>query len=179
MAKITRKQLFIAAAPAIVFVIAGTVAAIGGYRINTTPSLPMGIWKVSKELSIQRGHYVSACIDPAKPAMQTAVELHFLADGHCKGGYAPLLKQIVAVPGDTVTLTDAAVTVNGKELPNTATMKFDFITELPSVQRGTYTVQAGHVWLIANENPRSFDSRYFGPVSYSEIEHTLRPALTY
>ena len=55
---------------------------------------------------------MAACLPPDSGAAQLAVERGYLPTGQCPGGFAPLLKQIVAIPGDTVTLTDEQVWIN-------------------------------------------------------------------
>jgi hypothetical protein len=43
---------------------------------------------------------------------------------------------------------------------------------------GAYRVETATVWVISSYNPRSFDSRYFGPVNEDRIRHHLRALLT-
>ncbi len=89
------------------------------------------------------------------------------------------MKPIVAVSGDTVQISQQGVAVNGRLLPNSATRWFDTknrpLTHLPF---GKYPVDTGTVWVISSFNPRSFDSRYFGPVPIASIRFHLRPLVT-
>ena len=73
-----------------------------GYRINSTSSLPQGIWKVDPiTRPIQRGQIVSICpVDTA--IFQTALSRNYLSWGLCPGGFSSLLKPVAAVPGDRV-----------------------------------------------------------------------------
>ena len=177
MRNFTRKQIVLACLPAMIFFLLGVVAGAAGYRFNLTKSLPVGVWRVTGEIG--RGTYVAACVPPTAPMMSVAIQKSYLPDGHCEGGYAPLLKQVVAFEGDTVTLTPTAVLVNGQAIPNTETLAYRAIDPLRAVPRGTYKVGAGEYWLIANENPRSFDSRYFGAVQRADIEHGMKPVAVY
>ena len=43
---------------------------------------------------------------------------------------------------------------------------------------GRYEVAAGTLWVGSSYNPRSFDSRYFGPIHVTAIKHWLRPIWT-
>lgn len=177
MKNFTRRQITLAALPAVIFFLLGVAAGAAGYRFNITNSLPVGVWRITD--AIGRGTYVTACVPPSAPMMDVAIAKGYLPDGNCKGGYAPLLKQVVAVEGDTVTLTPTAVLVNGQPIPNTETLAYRFIDPLPAIARGTYTVAHGEFWLIANENPRSFDSRYFGALQRRDIEHGMKPMLVF
>jgi len=87
----------------------------------------------------------------------------------CGDGYAPLVKPIAARAGDTVTLSQAGVAVNGKLLQNSKQYPKDGIGRpMPMVPFGTYAVLPGTVWVISSYNRFSFDSRYFGPVNLDE-----------
>lgn len=177
MKNFTRRQITLAVLPAVIFFLLGAAAGAAGYRFNITNSLPIGIWRITD--AIGRGVYVTACVPPSAPMMEVAIAKGYLPDGDCKGGYAPVLKRVVAVEGDTVTLTPSAVLVNGQPIPNTETLAYRFIDPLPAIARGTYAVAPGEFWLIANENPRSFDSRYFGALQRSDIEYAMKPVLVF
>jgi len=177
MRKFTRKQILLACLPGVVFFLLGAAAGAAGFRVNLTASLPIGVWRITDDFG--RGTYVSACVPPDAPMMDVAIAKSYLPDGKCKGGYAPLLKQVVAVAGDTVTLTPVAVSVNGRPISNTATLAYRVFDPLPAIARGTYVVAPDEFWLIANENPRSFDSRYFGALHRRDIEHGMRPVLVF
>ncbi|MDO5693510.1 MAG: conjugative transfer signal peptidase TraF [Pseudomonadota bacterium] len=177
MHHITRKHILMACLPGAVLLIAGVIAGLAGVRFNITKSLPLGLWHITDQIG--RGTYVTACVPPTAPMMQVAIERRYLPDGACKGGYAPLLKRVVAVQGDIVTLTPDAVLVNGVALPNTATLAYRAIDPLPAVERGTYALGPGEFWLIANDDARSFDSRYFGALHRSDIAHGMKPLLVF
>lgn len=179
MRNFTRRQIVLACAPGVCIFLMGIIAGVAGYRINLTPSLPKGFWRITNDNNIERGTYASACIPLDAPMMAVAIAKSYLPDGHCPGGYAPLLKKIVAVSGDTVTLTRQSVIVNGQIIPNTATLAYRVADPLPAIARGTYVVGENEYWLIANEHPRSFDSRYFGALHRRDIEHGMRPVLVF
>jgi len=154
------------------------VGGLAGYCINLTASMPLGIWK--KSPLVQRGSYVAACIPPDTEAAQIAHKRGYLPSGKCPGGFAPLLKQVEALPGDTVLLTDEAVYINGLALPTSRTQATDSQGRtLPSFPRGSYRVLPGLYWLFATTNPNSFDSRYFGPVPETSIVTSLVPVATF
>src|SRR5512143_555275 len=89
-------------------VLTGLAAAgVAGYRINLTPSMPLGIWRMVAASEYARGVVVAVC---------PPVDAPFLPRGSCPLGMQPLLKQIVGVPGDVITVTPAGVSINGGPL---------------------------------------------------------------
>lgn len=173
MRALTRKQIAAVLLPVVTLLTVGLAGGAAGYRINLTASLPIGLWRITDDIGA--GTYVTACVPPAIPMMRVAVARGYLPYGTCPGGYAPLLKQVVAVSGDTVALTVDAVAVNGQVLSNTKTLNATGPQRLPVFPRGTYHVGADEFWLIANHNPRSFDSRYFGALRRADIQHGMKP----
>jgi conjugative transfer signal peptidase TraF len=80
--------------------------------------------------------------------------------------------------GDTVSVSPDGVRVNGRLLPNSAPRNTDAAGRPLSPWRfGTYNVQPGKVWVLSSYHPRSFDSRYFGPIPESAIRERLTPLL--
>jgi type IV secretory pathway protease TraF len=62
------------------------------------------------------------------------------------------------------------VTVNGIRLRGTKPVAFDGEGRaLASVRYRTRVLGADEVWVGSRAAPRSFDSRYFGPVALSDI----------
>ncbi len=149
------------------------LSAALGVRLNTTASMPIGIYRVAHG-PITRGVLVSACL-PASNAMTEVMRLRgYEHDGTCVTGLAPLIKPVAAVAGDTVVLTEDSVTVNGKRLPDSATANRDSQGRvLPGWPRGTYHVPKDTVWLVSTYSANSLDSRYFGPLPISSIETSL------
>ena len=96
--------------PVVLLIVLSLLGGLAGYRINLTASMPLGIWR--KSTVLQAGSYIAACIPADTPAAQVAIERGYISPGLCPGGFAPLLKQIVAFPGDTVLLTDEEVCIN-------------------------------------------------------------------
>ena len=43
----------------------------------------------------------------------------------CPDGFSPLIKPVIAWPGDTVEISASGIVVNGQPLPNTATISRD------------------------------------------------------
>jgi conjugative transfer signal peptidase TraF len=135
---------------------------------NVSESTPMGIWKQKPLGEIRRGTFVSFCLDPDKARNIK------LIPGSCPDTFAaPFLKPVAAIEGDTVQIRKGHLAmVNGKEMPNTVSR--------PSIEPfpdGTYLVKPGEVWVLSSYSPRSFDSRYYGPVSVLKIQGEAIPLL--
>lgn len=160
------------------FGIAGVLAvtAANGVGWNLTNSEPPGLWRTAgAALPATLGEYVAAC-PPRSGVVALAARRGYIAPGDCPTGLTPLLKQVAAVAGDTVRVTDAGISVNGRPLPHTAPLASDSRGRpLPHVLPGTYLVEPGTVWLLSTYNARSFDSRYFGPVPVAALRARLRP----
>lgn len=154
-------------------IVAGCHSA--GFWINTTDSMPMGLWRQAPHLAARPGDVVLLCL-PATPATELAQTRGYIAPGPCPTGQEILLKPIAAGAGDVVTVSPSGVTVNGRGIANSAQLARDSRGRpLPDYPAGTYRVPAGKIWLVSPHNPRSFDSRYFGPVPASLVRSTVRP----
>ena len=91
-----------------------------GLRINTSPSLPVGLYVVTTDGS---ANLVEFC--PAEPFAALSLIRGYRDAGTCPDGGAPLLKPIVAKAGDLVELSARGISVNGQLLPNTAPLPKD------------------------------------------------------
>lgn len=158
---------------------AGTAAAwAAGYRINTTSSVPIGVYRIEPG-TIARGRIVAFC-PPDNAAFQLGRARGYVLGGWaCPGGYRPLFKPIAAMAGDVVTVAAEGISVNGHPLRNTASRPRDGEGRpLPVVPRGQHQVQPGQVWVVSTYNARSFDGRYFGAVPAAGIMGVARPIAT-
>ena len=144
-----------------------------GIRVNLSPSLPLGLYEVDASAATS---LVEFC--PAEPFGSLANARGYRHAGVCADGGSPLLKPVVARLGDAVTMSPEGVLVNGQSLPNSAPRNRDTagrpLTPWPF---GTYVVKAGTLWVLSSYHPRSFDSRYFGPIAESAVLDRLRPLL--
>ncbi len=145
-----------------------------GLRINTSPSLPLGLYIPTADSG---ANLVEFC--PAEPFATLAIIRGYRDRGACRDGAAPLLKPVVAKSGDLVELSARGISVNGALLPNTAPLLKDTKGRpLKAWAFGHYVVAPETVWVASSYHPRSFDSRYFGPVSTTVIRSRLKPFLT-
>ena len=147
--------------------------AYAGLRVNTTGSLPLGLYITTEKPA----NLVEFC--PAEPFASLAIRRGYRARGSCPDGAMPLLKPIVARAGDIVDFSARGMAVNGRLLPNTAPLALDSRgLPLPQWPFGYYRIAPGTVWLASSYSPKSFDSRYFGPLPVTAIRSCLRPLIT-
>jgi conjugative transfer signal peptidase TraF len=156
--------------------ICGLVVTAGaaGLRYNGTASMPRGVWLEDSALShaFRAGDVIMVC-EPAKWIEP------YVAPGHCPSRLEPLLKPIVAVAGDTVTVSTAGIAVNGVMLPHSAPMANDGAGRpLHAWPAGTYAVGDWQVWLVS-PRPDSLDGRYLGPTATVDIEGVAHPVLVW
>ncbi len=150
------------------------LCAWGGVRLNSTGSLPLGLYRISTAMNANLAEFC-----PPEPLSRISVLRQYRTPGNCPDGDSPLLKPIVATAGDVVLVSKSGLSVNGVLLRNTAPRTQDSKGRpLPHYPFGTYRVNAGTIWVASSYHPLSFDSRYFGPISITIVRHRLKPLLT-
>ena len=144
-------------------------------RFNDSPSMPTGLYIRTSSDSDS----TLAVFCPAEPIAKLSVERGYRSRGACPDGDEPLAKPIAARSGDTVELSARGIVVNGRLLPNTAPLETDTAGRpLSHWPFGRYVVPPGAMWVASSYSPRSFDSRYFGPVETSQVREHVRALLT-
>jgi len=154
------------------------VAAVSaGYRLNTTPSLPLGLYRETKE-PVRRGMFATFCLEDTA-FIRLAKERGYLGEGPCPGGIKPLGKEIFGLPSDEICLNDGLITVNGKTIALTkakATDSHGRAMPIPQLKSGV--IPKGYALLLSPRHAGGFDSRYFGLVRLSSL-HPVRPVCTW
>ena len=155
--------------------------AVGGYsaglRWNATPSMPVGIWRVAPlQGPAARHQAVAVCLPEA--AARLGRERGYLDGGDCPGQAETLIKPVAAIAGDRVAVSDDGISVNGNLVADSKPLPRDDIGRpLKSTDKGVYLVGADEVWIISSRDPRSYDSRYGGPVKQTDIRGVATPVL--
>ena len=146
-----------------------------GLRINATASMPRGLWAVHAAARSNAARS-SPSARPTGPTFARQRAAAISQAGICPGGYEPLLKPVAAVAGDLVAVAPHGIAVDGKPVANTRQLARDEVgRRLHPVPAGSYQVAPGQVWLLSGHDPRSFDSRYFGPVPIRDVTGQARP----
>ena len=166
-------------------VIAGFCLAFGlalahqaGLRLNTTRSIPLGLYKMSHD-PIEKGAYVLFC-PPERLEFDLAKERGYIGAGFCPGGYGYMMKKVLATHDDVVSVTEEGVRINGTLIPASQPSEVDSMGRpLPRFRVMNHVLTSSELWLMSDTNSRSFDARYFGPVHRAHIQSLIYPVLTW
>lgn len=152
-----------------------TAAHFGGYRINLTPSEPLGLWRIVPLVRPAAVNDLIFICPPETAEMREAKARGYLRFGLCPAGVAPLIKTVIARAGQYVEI-GASVRVDGREVSSGLAPRDGKGRPLAPFPSGT--VPPGHVFLHSSF-PGSYDSRYFGPLPVSGILGRAQEVLTY
>jgi signal peptidase I len=80
-----------------------------------------------------------------------------------------LIKRVIALGGETISISKCAVLINGVELAEPYLPKRDTEMTVPADRCGTVdmepiTLESDEIFLMGDNRPQSFDSRMFGPI---------------
>lgn len=134
----------------------GIVSYAAGVRLNHSHSMPWGLYLLQSG-PYHRGDIVYACLPPS--AAKLAKERGYIDWGMCPERTEPLFKRVLAMEGDTVRIDDKMLTVNAEAIPFPRFERDGENREMPRPPDG-----ARGVWIGSTYNPKSYDSRYFGPI---------------
>jgi conjugative transfer signal peptidase TraF len=149
-----------------------------GARINTTRSIPLGLYWTSSN-PVEKGAYVLFC-PPQVGVFDEARQRGYIGAGFCPGNYSYMMKRVLAAKNDAVSVADDGVRVNGNLLPFSKPFKADKGDRpMPRYQSNSYTLGDYEVLLMTDVSPISFDSRYFGPINRSQIKTVITPVITW
>ena len=154
-------------------------AAVIDTMLRPKPA-PRFVWNVSESVPI--GLYR---VQPARDLIVTTLVVAYppepLASFLNDGGYlprdVPLIKHILALPGQTVCRTGPAIAVDGIEM-GVARERDHRGRELP-VWEGCRVVAGDEVFLMNWDAPASLDGRYFGPIPLHAIVGRAVPFWTF
>jgi conjugative transfer signal peptidase TraF len=140
------------------------ILGLAGFRLNITNSVPVGVYRIIP--SLHRGAYVLFCLPGG--AGRLSVERGYRPRGACPDGGAPFLKQVIALPGDHVSLSASGIAVNGTLLPKTAPFAQDRSGRpLQPWTAGDFEVAPDELWVGSTYN------------RYSYVLYSLKSVLTY
>jgi conjugative transfer signal peptidase TraF len=146
-----------------------------GMEINVTPSMARGLY-VRAYGPIHRGDIISFCLK--NPYKTLGLRNLYLEQGRRCGGSAPLIKQVIAMPGDDIILSNQYIEINEVKYFY-KTQRIDSIgRKLDAYPRGYYPHIDGY-WVIGTNALNSWDSRYWGAINKNQILYKLKPLLTW
>jgi conjugative transfer signal peptidase TraF len=152
------------------------IAFFGGFRLNLTPSEPLGLWRiVALQRPVETGDLVFIC-PPTTTPFEEARRRGYVRRGLCPDGFAPLIKTVAALPGQYVEI-GAKVTVDGRPLAS-STVRASDGEGRPITPFKTGLVPLRHLYLHSSF-ASSYDSRYFGPLPDAALLGLARPVLTF
>jgi conjugative transfer signal peptidase TraF len=165
----------IAGAAAITF---GLACYVAGARVNTSKSIPLGLYWVSSA-PVDKDAYVLFC-PPQVGIFEEAKRRGYIQAGFCPGGYGYLMKRVLGVANDAVSITLDGVHVNGTALALSAPLMADKAGRpLPRFQSDRYVLGNSELLLMSDVSATSFDGRYFGPVSRVQVKTVVVPVITW
>ena len=133
-----------------------------------SPSLPQGWYWTSPQDSVPVGYPTLICYPPEVVSFAVG-RGYFRPDSsrtrsRCSQTLVYLVKPIAATPGDTVTVTRDSTRINSRPwIPAHVHETDSKERPLPNAI-GTHVLRKGECWALSLWHPRSYDSRYFGPI---------------
>lgn len=146
-------------------------------ELNLTSSMPVGFYR-KINTSIHVGSLAEVCL-PRKIASEGLAK-GYLVKGDCPGGAIAVLKEVIAIPGQTINVSNKGMRVGWLSYPapveavdhqNRPVKRF--------IKNGTFK-NTKLYWLYgAGDFVHSWDSRYYGGVSANHIKGVYKPVLTF
>jgi signal peptidase I len=142
--------------------------------LQTFVAQPFQVQQVSMMNTIQDGQYI--LVDKLTPRFDgyhrgDIIVFSPPANAEVEAG-KPYIKRIVGVGGDTVSLKDGHVFVNGVELNEPYLYDAPDGPAQPTTAHGpqdTWTIPDGQLFVMGDHRERSSDSRDFGPIDLSSV----------
>jgi signal peptidase I len=85
-----------------------------------------------------------------------------------------LIKRVIGLAGDTISISECVVSVNGKPIDESYLNAYDLAQSnlddrcrIPEM--AVTTVESGHLFVMGDNRPQSFDSRMFGTIEQSLV----------
>lgn len=147
-----------------------------GLRVNLSPSYPLGLWRIQAlHHDVRVGDLVFIC-PPLTASFDLAFERGYIRSGLCPGWRSPLIKTVVALPGQEIEIA-SSVTIDGQPLPSSDLQPVDGAgRQLRPFGGGV--VPTGMLFLHSDYEG-SYDSRYFGPIPAKGVLGLAGPILAY
>jgi len=135
---------------------------------NASASVPIGLYAVRRALPLHVGELV--VVSPPRPLARFFAARDYLPLG------VPLVKHVLALPGQTVCRDGRTIAVHGIAM-GVALERDGLGRALPDWQ-GCRTLAPGEVFVMNTMTPDSLDGRYFGPLPLTTVVGRADPIWT-
>lgn len=144
------------------------------FRINLTESIPVGLYRIIGTEPLKNA-YVIFCPDD-RQSFRLAKNRGYIDHGLYCNGYGYLMKKVVAVSGDILSVTKEGVFVNQMLILYSKPKLQDGMNRaLPQWQVMNYQLQEDEIMTMTNQSEWSFDGRYYGLVHTRQIKGMITP----
>jgi conjugative transfer signal peptidase TraF len=135
---------------------------------NASASVPIGLYALRPAGVLHVTELV--VVRPPEPLASYLADRGYLPEG------VPLLKRVLALPGQTVCRMDRTISVDGIAMGEA--LERDGRGRALPVWQGCRTIAAGEVFLMNRQSEDSFDGRYFGALPAAAIVGRAEPLWT-
>jgi conjugative transfer signal peptidase TraF len=135
---------------------------------NASASVPIGLYAVRPSGALHVDELL--VVLPPEPLATFLDERHYLPKG------VPLLKHVLALPGQTICRSDRTITVDGVTMGEA--LDRDHLSRSLPVWHGCRVIAGGDVFLMNRQSGDSLDGRYFGPLPTLSIVGRAYPLWT-
>jgi conjugative transfer signal peptidase TraF len=135
---------------------------------NASASVPSGLYAVHPAGALHANELL--VVMPPEPLATFLDERHYLPKG------VPLLKHVLALPGQTVCRSGRTITVDGAAMG--MALDRDHLSRPLPVWDGCRVIAGGDVFLMNRQPGDSLDGRYFGPLPTTGVVGRADPLWT-
>jgi conjugative transfer signal peptidase TraF len=132
---------------------------------NASASVPIGLYRVIPAGTLHVGQLV--LVKPTKALADFLAERGYLVAG------VPLLKYVLALPGQVVCRLSLTITVDGTTMGRA--LELDHAGRSLPTWEGCRVVSENEIFLMNRRSEYSFDGRYFGPLPTSTVAGRADP----